>query len=229
MGRFPATIVVAGLVASGGWVAVSRAAEPLAIVSAVKGKVEVVQAPSKKPKAASFGLALMRGDKITVGRGGSATLFFSDGNVIQLGEQSSVTVNERVDKPAKAEIASEVFTQVSGYVTAGSRQTGLGAASSMRGKEEGPFLLSPRRTSRWKDDRRSPGIAFPARNAMWSSLDRGAGVVDARDLRHDAGLSIGHGDAPWRHGHPVGGGSALGCGAAAKREHGSSDPELRGS
>jgi hypothetical protein len=123
------------------------AAEPLAIVSAVKGKVEVVPARAKEAQRAVFGMALQRADRVSVGRGGAATIFFSDGNVIELGEQSSVTIGARVDKPAKPEIASEVFAQVSNFVTGGSRQTGLVALSSMRGEDAAAFLLRPRKTS----------------------------------------------------------------------------------
>jgi Tfp pilus assembly protein PilZ len=125
----------------------SLAAEPLAIVSAVQGKVAVTPVRAKESKPAAFGLALQRGDRVAAGRASSATLFFNDGNVVELGEQSSIVVGAKAEKPAKAEIAGDVFLQVSGFVTAGARQTGLGIASAMRGGETATVLVRPRKTS----------------------------------------------------------------------------------
>src|SRR5262245_35114152 len=130
-------LALAGILIVSAPPAAGQPPEPLAIVSAIKGKVEVVAAHSKQSQRASFGQPLQRGDRISVGNGGAATIFFNDGNVVELGGQSSITIGTRVDKPASAEIASEVFTQVSSFVTAGSRQSGLVAASSMRGDDGG--------------------------------------------------------------------------------------------
>ena len=124
-------------------------ANPVAIVSAVRGAVEITPARVKKPQRAAFGQPLSRGDRVMVGRGGAATVFFDDGNVIELSEQSSITIGARIDKPAKAELASEVFTQVSHFVAGGSRQSGLVALSAMRGASDAstPLIVAPRRTS----------------------------------------------------------------------------------
>ncbi len=125
-------------------------ADPLAVIAAARGKVDVLPAKGGKPQRAVFGLPLERGDKVSVGAGGAATVFFNDGNVIELAEKSAVTVGGRVAPPKRASGASglrEVFTQVSRFVTAGSRGSGLVSLSGMRGgTNETPLLLEPRQT-----------------------------------------------------------------------------------
>jgi hypothetical protein len=135
------------LVVAQGVAAPALGAEPQAIVGAATGKVDVTPARAKQAQRATFGMPLQRGDRVQVGRGGAATILFSDGNVIELAEVSSVTIGARADRPAKVEIPSEVFAQVSTFVTGGSRQTGLVALSSMRGEDAAAFLLRPRKTS----------------------------------------------------------------------------------
>jgi hypothetical protein len=126
-------------------------AGPVAVLAAVKGKVEVTPARGGAAQRATFGRGLQSGDKVTVGAGGTATLFFNDGNVIELAEKSSVTVGGRADQRAKlgpgSELPGEVYANVSKFVTGGSRQSGLMATSSLRGSEDRtPLLLAPRKT-----------------------------------------------------------------------------------
>ena len=129
---------------------ITASAEPLAVLAAVKGRVEVTPAKAAQPIRAAFGQPLSRGDKVSVGAGGSATLFFNDGNMVELAEKSTVTVGGRVTgrgPTATAGLPTEVFSEVSRFVTAGSRQTGLMAQSPMRGESDArPLILSPRQT-----------------------------------------------------------------------------------
>lgn len=125
-------------------------AQPVAVIASFKGKVEVTAAAAKAPLRAAFGRALEKGDKVVVGPGGAATLFFENGNVIELGEKSSVTVGGKVDNhPKGTGLPGEVYANVSKFATAGSRQTGLVAMAEMRsGPEDGrPLLLAPRNSS----------------------------------------------------------------------------------
>ncbi|OGF16405.1 MAG: hypothetical protein A2W00_07590 [Candidatus Eisenbacteria bacterium RBG_16_71_46] len=127
-------------------------ADPIAIVAAVKGKVEVTPNGAKTAVRASFGLPLERGDRLVVERGGSATLAFGDGNVVELAENSSLTVGGRMANRAQAGpgagLPNEVFTQVSKFVTGGSRQAGLVAMaplrSSLSAAEGMPLIVGPR-------------------------------------------------------------------------------------
>lgn len=124
-------------------------AAPFALVASVSGKVEVSRGKAPAGRAA-FGTPLERGDRVSVAAGGSATIYFSDGNVIELAEKSSVTVGGRVASSARtgpaAEIPSGVYAQVSQVMTGGSRQTGLVALSQMRsGEDRAPLILEPRR------------------------------------------------------------------------------------
>ena len=123
---------------------------PIAVVASVKGKVEVTSARGGAPVAAAFGRALERGDKVSVAKGGVATLFFGDGNVITLAEQSSITIGGRSGATHGATaLPGEVFSNVSRFVTAGSRQTGLVSMADMRAETDAgaPLLLAPRNTS----------------------------------------------------------------------------------
>ena len=95
----------------------AAAAEPIAFVVAMKGPVTVTSAKGVAAKAA-LGRPLERGDKVKVGAGGSASLFFSDGNVVELGEGSSITVGGKLAAAdAKrvgpgSEVSGEVFAKV---------------------------------------------------------------------------------------------------------------------
>jgi hypothetical protein len=131
-------------------VAPAAGADPVAVVAAVKGRVLVTSAHEPRGVRAAFGRALERGDKVSVGAGGSATVFFNDGNVIELAEKSAITIGGRLATgPRAAALPGDVFAQVSRFVTAGSRQTGLVALAQMRSGDDdtAPLLLAPRRTS----------------------------------------------------------------------------------
>ena len=126
-------------------------AEPFALLASAKGRVEVTPGSGGTAARASFGRALERGDKVTVGPGGAATIYFSDGNVIELGEKSSVTVGGRVANRSAAgpgALPGNVYAQVSKVVTGGSRETGLVAISQMRSAPETSALaLAPRQSA----------------------------------------------------------------------------------
>ena len=124
-------------------------AEPFALLASAKGKVEVLPSRGGAPVRATFGRALERGDKVMVGAGGAAAIYFSDGNVIELSEKSAVTVGGRVGNKSGAAgggaLPGAVYAQVSRVVTGGSRETGLVALAQMRSAEDhGAFLLEPR-------------------------------------------------------------------------------------
>lgn len=123
------------------------ASKAVAIVASLKGRVEVTGARGGAQPAA-FGLALQRGDRVSVGKGGGATLLLADGSVITLAERGSITMGG-ASKPVHATaLPGEVFAHASQFATAGSRQTGLVTLSDMRSDaaEGAPLLLSPRNT-----------------------------------------------------------------------------------
>jgi hypothetical protein len=126
----------------------ARAADPYAIVASAKGRVDVTHAG--EARRATFGTPLERGDKVTVGAGGAATVYLSDGNVIELAERSAVTIGGRVTPAAKIGPGSDpsagVYNQVSRFVTGGSRQNGLVAMSAMRGGAETALIVAPRQS-----------------------------------------------------------------------------------
>ena len=130
-------------------------AEPVAVIAAVKGKVEWTSARRGPPQKAQFGRPLERGDRVTVAPGGSATLFFNDGNVIELAGGSSIKVGGQVDKRSAAgpAIPGEVYASVQRFVAGGSRETGLVALSELRGPAEQstPVIVSPRKTALMTD------------------------------------------------------------------------------
>ena len=124
------------------------AAAPLAVLAAVKGRVQVVRG-SNPAQPAGFGMALEQGDQVVVPAGGAATVFFNDGNVIELSEKSRITVGGKV--PARprvgpgSDLSGEVYSNVSRFVTGGSAQTGLVAMATVRGSDtSAPILLAPR-------------------------------------------------------------------------------------
>jgi hypothetical protein len=124
------------------------AADPVAVIASVKGRVDISPAKGGPAQRAVFGRPLERGDKVAVSPGGAATIFFNDGNVIELAEKSAMTVGGRATKSAGAGLPSDVDAKVAKFVTAGSRQTGLVAMSELRSgsDDQAPILLVPRRT-----------------------------------------------------------------------------------
>jgi hypothetical protein len=171
-------------------------ADPYAILASVKGKVEVA-GKGGTPHAATFGRPLDRGDKVIVAPGGSATVYLSDGNVIELAEKSTVTIGGTVTSKSAngAEIPGGVYASVSKFVTAGSRATGLVAMSTMRGAEDAaPFLDEPR-----KSDVISDRPAFAWRPVPGATRYRITVSGDAGDLwnRETASLLLAYpADAP---------------------------------
>lgn len=125
-----------------------QAAGPLAVVAAVRGRVEVASARGGASVPATFGRALERGDRVTVGKGGSATLFFGDGGVVTLPERGSMMVGGSAPAAGGA-LPGEVFAEVSRFATAGSRETGLVSMAGVRSESDAgaPLLLSPRNTT----------------------------------------------------------------------------------
>lgn len=139
-------------------------AEPFALLASTRGTVTVTSARSAAITRVSFGHELERGDKLTVGPGGTATVYFSDGNVVELGERSTLTVGGRAgSRPAAgpgATLPAGVYSSVARFVTSGSRETGLVAQSNLRGGgDRTAILLAPRRTDLITD---RPGFAWRA-------------------------------------------------------------------
>ena len=125
-------------------------AEPIAVIAVVKGRVEVTTAKGGPAQRALLGRPLERGDQVKVASGGAATLFFSDGNILELAQGSSAKVGGQVGKPGKTGVSGDVFKSVSKFVAGGSRETGLVALSQLRSGPVGgdaPFLIAPRRTA----------------------------------------------------------------------------------
>lgn len=142
--------------------AATAIAEPVAVIAAVKGRVDVVPAGGRDAIRASFGRPLEPGDKVSVGPASTATLFFNDGNVVDLGEKTALTVSGKVGKAgggAKAGLSGEVYASVTKFVTAGSRKSGLVASSEMRsgGDAAVALILSPRQTELLTD---APALAW---------------------------------------------------------------------
>ena len=128
----------------------STSNQPVALVVATSGRVEVSRASSKSVERGTIGLALLRGDKVQAGAGGAATLLFSDGNLLELSEKSAITIgaHPRVARSREPNpVMADVFKSVSGGVVGGSRETGLVALAPARrppGRKE--IILAPRQT-----------------------------------------------------------------------------------
>jgi len=145
---------VVTLLAAGAALAIAATlacADPIAVAAAVRGTVAVTVAKSAAPQKVALGRTFERGDKVQVGAGGSVTLFFSDGNVVELAEKSTMTVGGRVDAggtAAKSGVPSEVFARVSRFVANDKQQSGMLALAPMRSAEDRSesMLLSPRHT-----------------------------------------------------------------------------------
>ncbi len=130
----------------------AASADPVAVLAAVKGRVEVTPARGGPAVRATFGRALERGDRVSVAAGGAATVFFDDGSVVNLDEKSSLTIGGRAAaRPKRAGapgLPGEVYANVTKFVTGGSRETGLVALSTLRGgSDTTPLILEPRKTA----------------------------------------------------------------------------------
>jgi hypothetical protein len=126
-------------------------ADPVAVITAVQGRVEVKSSRGGPAQRVTFGRTLERGDLVVIAAGSSASLLFNDGNPITLGEKSSMRIGGQVGGRAGngPALSGEVYASVSKFLTSGSRATGLVASPALRSApadEGSPFLLSPRRT-----------------------------------------------------------------------------------
>ena len=65
----------------------------LAVITELAGDVSVFKANSKKVDA-TWGLQLFEGDKIKTARGSAASLLFSNGNLINLGANSNISISD---------------------------------------------------------------------------------------------------------------------------------------
>src|SRR5262249_43182846 len=127
-------------------------AEPVAIVAAAHGRVTVTPARAHSTRLpASFGMALERGDRLSVDAKGRATLFFDDGNIVELGAGSTLTIGGRVagSPPAGSDrVGREAFRPIAEARIRGPREPGLLPAPRLRSGEapSAPEPLSPRNT-----------------------------------------------------------------------------------
>lgn len=151
---FRAAALACALLAPTLFVPVVAHADPVAVIASVKGKVEVTSTRGGAAQRAVFGRALERGDRVAVAPGGAATLFFNDGNVIELAEKSTLTVGGRVAGKSGGGgapgLPGEVYASVTKFVAGGSRETGLVALSELRSapaEQDAPFLIGPRKTA----------------------------------------------------------------------------------
>jgi hypothetical protein len=186
-------------------------AEPIAFVVAMKGGVQVTPAGAKDAQRAALGRPLERGDQVKVGAGGSASLFFSDGNVIELGERSTITVGGKVGKAENrmgpgGEVSADVFQKVSKFITSDSKNAGLVALAPMRSgaKSSAPFALAPRHTAltggrpdfHWQSiegANRYRVVLVHEGEDVWSR------EVEATELEYPADLPpLSEGDYAWR-------------------------------
>jgi len=185
-------------------------ADPLAILAAAEGAVEVVSGRGASQHA-TFGRPLERGDVVKVGAAGAATVVFNDGHVTRLAAGRSLTIEagaEASGDDASASVPGEVFAQVSKYVTAGSRQKGLVALSALRsgkGTDALPLIVAPRMTD-LLDDRPSfrwRAVEGAQRYRVTLSGDDGdlwTKEVSTAELAYpaDAAALPGPGDYVWR-------------------------------
>jgi hypothetical protein len=130
----------------------ARAADddPMAFLIAARGSVQAARGRDGALAPASMGRVLYRGERLVVGEGGAATVFFRDGNLIELTGKSSIVVGglplASKSGDHSPELSGDVFAQASKLVVRGSRQTGLTLLAPMRGGTESgvPLLLAPR-------------------------------------------------------------------------------------
>ncbi len=140
----------------------ATAGSPLAIVASVRGPVDVTAATGGSASRAGFGRALGRGDRLNVGAHGHVTIVFNDGNVIELGEKSTLTIGGRAATAPRAAgaapLGGEIVASVNRFVAGGSRESGLVGLTPLRaGGEPAALLVTPRR-SNLLDDR--PALAW---------------------------------------------------------------------
>jgi hypothetical protein len=122
-------------------------AQQVAIIASYTGRVDVTTKRGGPPRRAVYGRTLERGDRVEVSAGGSASVLFNDGNLIELAEKSSLRISGQVGKRTGPGLPSDVYASVSKFVTGGSLATGLVAIPNLRSVEAGaPFLTAPRRT-----------------------------------------------------------------------------------
>lgn len=188
-------VVLAALITSAVAVEALAAEEPIAILVAIKGHAEISSRSGRSP--AIHGRALMRGDRVEVGPDGGVTLFFNDGNLIELGQKSSLVIGGHVKSkksPAADNGVSNVFKPISKSLVGGSRESGLVVMAGMRGSTGPAIVLSPRGTQLLGDRPTFTWRAVAGAARYQVRVNGDAGEVWQREVR-DTLLAY-PGDAP---------------------------------
>jgi hypothetical protein len=87
-----------------------KSAQCLAVITGIKGSVMIKQSDQKEFSRTTWGTQLYQGDKIKTGTDSQASLTFSDGNIMEVGGGSEVTIS---GKPKAGEVTGGNVKKVS--------------------------------------------------------------------------------------------------------------------
>ena len=117
----------------------------LAMISDVKGSVMLKQSQSDESLKVVFGMQLAQGDQVETGRKAKVTLLFSNGNLISLGPNSSITISGNQSGSSSRNIGAGMAGNFSALAMRQDNKGEMGVLMDLRSDETSQYIfpLSP--------------------------------------------------------------------------------------
>jgi hypothetical protein len=134
----------------------------LAMISDVKGSVLLIQAQSDDSHKAVFGMQLAQGDRLETGRKAEVSLLFSNGNLISLGSNSSITISGNQSGNSSRNIGEGMAGNFSALAMRQDNKGEMGVLMDLRSDETSQLIipLSPCNTM---ISTNAPGLKWDSR------------------------------------------------------------------
>ncbi len=118
-----------------------NSASALAVISDVKGSVYLNTAGSDEPLKAIFGTQLVQGDQVETGKKASVTMLFSNGNLISLGANSSITISGNQSGSSSRNIGAGMAGNFSDLAMRQDNKGEMGVLMDLRSDETSQQLI----------------------------------------------------------------------------------------
>ena len=116
-------------------------ASALAVISDVKGSVYLNKAGGDEPFKAVFGTQLVQGDQVETGKKASVTMLFSNGNLISLGANSSITISGNQSGSSSRNIGAGMAGNFSDLAMRQDNKGEMGVLMDLRSDETSQQLI----------------------------------------------------------------------------------------
>ena len=135
------SIVLAVLFLFPGHIIAQNSGSALAVISDVRGTVLVNIAGDDEPMKAVFGTQLFQGDQLETGKKANVTMLFSNGNLINLGGNSNITISGNQSGSPSRNIGSGMAGNFSDLAMRQDNKGEMGVLMDLRSDETSQLIL----------------------------------------------------------------------------------------